>query len=203
MTSRNAPAATPGPLRPPNWASHLRQFSRTSLDRLPDQQQQQPQLPPPSPDTVSSNSTIRDRPSSRRSRIEPRKWTVTVHESLARDEVLLNFDLLGDEVKPGNLVAIDVVKTESEKPSQGSHLKGQHGDRGREAPAENEKRYICVAKDMPKEIKTRHQNVEVYVAKHIADVFGMRKGSQVTLTPVSFRSRSNPPVRYADPRVTD
>ncbi|KAK5660351.1 hypothetical protein OQA88_12892 [Cercophora sp. LCS_1] len=187
MTSRNAPAATPGPLRPPNWASHLRQFSRTSLDRLPEQQQ--PQLPPPSPDTVSSNSTIRDRPPSRRSRIEQRKCTVTVNESLARDEVLLNFDLVGDEVRPGNLVAIDVVRTDLEKPSQGSHLKGHFADRGKDTAVENEKRYICVAKDMPKEIKARLQNVEVYVAKHIADAFGMRKGSQVTLTPIDA---SNP-----------
>ncbi|KAK1759336.1 vacuolar membrane-associated protein IML1 [Echria macrotheca] len=190
MSSRNAPAATPGPYKPPNWASHLRQFSRTSLDRPADQQHQQP--PPPSPDTLSSTSTIRDRPSSTRSRPE-RRWTVTVNESFARDEVLLNLDLLGDEVKAGSLLAIDVVKAEPEKQPQASHLKAHFHDRdrGRDAPAESEKRYICVAKDMPKDLKLRYPHVEVYVAKHIADVFGMRKGSQVTLTPVDA---SNPAI---------
>lgn len=179
MSLRNAPAVTPGPSKS-NWSSHLRQFSRTSVDRSQEQlsqqsQQHQPQLPPPSPDTVSSNSTIRDRPSSGRARTE-RRYTVTVNESFARDEVLLNLDLVGDDVKAGNLVAIDVVKADTEKHSH---------DRGRDAAADGGKRYICVVKDMPKELKMRYQGVEVYVARHIADVFGMRKGSQVTLTPVS------------------
>jgi hypothetical protein len=107
-----------------------------------------------------------------------RRYTVTVNESFARDEVLLNLDLVGDDVKVGSLVAIDVVKPETEKHSH-SH------DRGRDAAADGGKRYICIVKDMPKELKIRYQGVEVYVAKHIADVFGMRKGSQVTLTPVS------------------
>ncbi|KAK0715714.1 hypothetical protein B0H67DRAFT_554187 [Lasiosphaeris hirsuta] len=189
MSSRNAPAATPGPSRPPNWPSHLHQFGRTSLDRSLEQQ-------PPSPDAVSShsNSTIREHPSSVRSRVE-RRWTVTVNESFARDEVLLNLDLIGDDVKPGSLVAIDVVKTEAEKQSQAAHHKQHPHDRSRDAiscgatkASEGEKRYICVAKDMPKELKTRHPNVEVYVAKHIADVFGMRRGTQVTLTPIDLNT---------------
>ncbi|KAK3353114.1 putative vacuolar membrane-associated protein [Lasiosphaeria hispida] len=186
MSSRNALAATPGPSRPPNWSSHLRQFSRTSLDRPLEQQ------PPPSPDAVSShsNSTIREHASSARLRPE-RRWTVTVNESFARDEVLLNLDLIGDDVKPGSLVALDVVKTEAEKQSQAAHHKQHPHDRGRDAAScgtaktpEGERRYICVAKDMPKELKTRHPNVEVYVAKHIADVFGMRRGTQITLTTI-------------------
>ncbi|KAK0641598.1 hypothetical protein B0T16DRAFT_431340 [Cercophora newfieldiana] len=169
----------------PSWSSHLRQFSRTSVERPMEEpsqqskkssQQQQTLLPPPSPDTVSSNSTIRDRPSSGRSRAE-RKYTITVNESFARDEVLLNLDLVGDDVTPGSLVAIDVVKAETDKHSH-SH------ERGRDAAPDSGKRYICIVKDMPKELKMRYQGVEVYVAKHIADVFGMRKGSQVTLTPI-------------------
>ncbi len=193
MSSRNASAATPGPTRPPNWSSHLRQFSRTSVDR-PLEQPPNPPNPPRSPDTVSSNSTIRDRPASRRSRTE-RRWTVTVNESFARDEVLLNLDIIGDDIKAGSLVAIDVVRPESDKTSQSSHHyhnKSQFNERARDAAsgvgsrtAEPPKRYICVAKDMAKELKIRYPGVEVFVAKHIADVFGMRKGSHVTLTPVS------------------
>src|SRR4051794_26520717 len=108
MSSRNAPAATPGPSRL-NWSSHLRQFTRTSAEQRPvepqsqssqasqqqQQQQQQTLLPPPSPDTGSSNSTIRDQPSSGMLRAE-RRYTVTVNESFARDEVLLNLDIIGD-----------------------------------------------------------------------------------------------------------
>ncbi|KAK4454343.1 hypothetical protein QBC34DRAFT_317516 [Podospora aff. communis PSN243] len=182
MSSRNAPAGTPG-LSRPNWSSHLRQFSRTGAERAQEQQsqpttqqQQQMQLPPHSPDTVSSNSTIRDRPSSGRSRVE-RRYTVTVNESFAIDEVLYNLDLIGDDVKAGSLVAIDVVKVETDK-------KATAHDRGRDGATDAGKRYICVVKDMPKELKIRYQGVEVFVAKHIADVFGMRKGSQVTLTPL-------------------
>jgi hypothetical protein len=160
-----------------NWPSHLRHFSRSSHDRSLEHAYSN------SPgDTASSNSTIRERPSSRlssRLRSE-RRWTVTVNESLARDEVLLNLDQIGDDIKPGSLVAIDVVKADSEKPSQ-----NKHQDRKDSTTAGcGERRYICVAKDMPKELKARYATVEVYVAKHVADAFAMRKGTQVTLTPV-------------------
>lgn len=161
-------------------SSHLRQFSRASLDRSLDN--------PQSPDTVSSNSTIRDCPPQMRARVE-RRWTVTVNESFVRDEVLLNLDVIGDHVKAGTLFAIDVVKPDPEKQSQTSLNKGgRDGGQQRAAtaarPAESDSRYICVAKDMPKELKMRHPNVEVYVAKHVAEAFGMRRGSQVILTPV-------------------
>lgn len=189
MSTRNASAAAPGSAKGSNLPSHLRQFSRSSLD---------PSLEHPyshSPgDTASSgSSTIRERPSSRR-RLE-RRWTVTVNESFARDEVLLNFDLIGDDIKPGSLVAVDVLKADTEKPLQNSHHKHHLQDR-KDAPpgVDHERRYICVAKGMPKDLKARYPMVEVYVAKHIADAFGMRKGTQVTLTPVS----SHP----ARPRVT-
>jgi hypothetical protein len=118
-----------------------------------------------------------------------RRRTVTVNESFARDEVLLNLDILGQDYKPDSLVAIDVVKPESDK--SGQSLGKQQQDRGKDAPPgaqtrapDTSKRYICIVKDMTKEQKSRMPNVEVYVAKHIADVFGMRKGSQVILTPV-------------------
>jgi hypothetical protein len=159
-----------------NLPSHLRQFSRSSHDRTLETTYSN------SPgDTASSSSTIRERPSSRL-RAE-RTWTVTVNESFARDEVLLNLDAVGDEIKLGSLLAIDVFKADSENK--------QHQDRkDGGAAACAERRYICVAKDMPRELKARYSTVEVYVAKHIADAFGMRKGTQVTLTPV--RSTGSP-----------
>ncbi|KAK3390959.1 hypothetical protein B0H63DRAFT_429721 [Podospora didyma] len=189
MSTRNAPAAAPGPAKASNWSVHLRPFAKQQQQP---QQQRRPLEPPPSPDTVSSNSTIRDRPSSRRSRIEQRRWTVTVNESFARDEVLLNLDVMGDDVKPGSLMAIDVLRPETEKLSHTSYNKQTFHDRGRDAASgataakglESERRYIFVVKDMPKEMKARYPGVEVYVAKHIADVFGMKKGSQVALNPI-------------------
>ncbi|KAK3323492.1 hypothetical protein B0T19DRAFT_206001 [Cercophora scortea] len=224
-SSRNASMASPGPAKAPNWSSHLRQPTKTGVER--------PSLDHArSPDTVSSNnstirdsnSTVRDHASQRGSRRE-RRWTVTVNESFARDEVLLNLDSIGaDAAKPGSLMAIDVVKAESErpleKPSQSqpqsqpesqsqsqpesqsqspsqsqANQKHQQPDRARDAglggspkPPEGQSRYIFIVKDMPKELKARYPTVEVYVAKHIADVFGMKKGSQVALTPIDANS---------------
>ncbi|EAQ88007.1 hypothetical protein CHGG_04626 [Chaetomium globosum CBS 148.51] len=176
-------SATPGLAKGPNnnWPTHLRHFRRSSHDRSLEHAYSN------SPgDTVSSNSTIRERPSSRlssRLRTE-RRWTVTVNESLARDEVLLNLDLIGDDIQPGSLVAIDVVKADSEKPLQNSHPRHFQDRKDSATAGCVERRYICVAKDMPKELKARYASVEVYVAKHVADAFAMRKGTQVTLTPI-------------------
>jgi len=137
---------------------------------------------------MSSNSTIRDLPPPKRL---DRRWTVTVNESFARDEVLLNLDILGTDYKPDTLVAIEVVKADTDKPSQNNLGKQTYHDRSKDASSaahsravDTSKSYICIVKDMTKEQKVKLPNVEVYVAKHIADVFGMRKGSQVILTPV-------------------
>lgn len=120
-----------------------------------------------------------------------RRRTVTVNESFARDEVLLNLDILGPDYKPGRLVAIDVLKPETDKPAQNNPGKQSYRDGSKDCssatPAKGpdaSKRYICIVKDMTKDQKAKMPNVEVYVAKHIADVFGMKKGSQVILTPV-------------------
>ncbi|KAK0745179.1 hypothetical protein B0T21DRAFT_381227 [Apiosordaria backusii] len=173
MSSRNASAGAPGPAKgAPSWPSHLRQFSKSSTD-------EQPQLyaNPHSPDTTtSSSSTIRERPQS--AKRPERRWTVTVNETLSGEEVHLNLDLIVDDIGPGSLVAIDVLKPESEKP--------HHPDRTKDGGTAGckPKRYICIAKDLQKDFKARYPMVEVYVPKHIAEAFGMKKGTQVTVTPV-------------------
>lgn len=156
--SRNAASS-----RKPHWA-HLRQLSRTSLDKLPLES-------PRSPDTLSSNSTVRadSREDLHHPATLPRRCTVTVNESFARDDVLLNLDLLPRSFRPGMLVSIDILKPEVSKAQSA-------------APPSN--RYIFVVKDMAKELKARFPHVEIYLAKNIADVFGMKKGSQVLLAPV-------------------
>ncbi len=168
---------------------------------------------PQSPDTISSVSTVRGyRPtSSRTSRAErdlDRRYTVTVNESFACDGVLLNLDLIAGDVKPGSLMAVDVVRAEADKSSQNAQ-KQQHQDRTKDAyspnlggakVADTERRYIFTVKDMPKELKVRYPTVEVYVPKNIADAFGMKKGSQVLLTPVSPRPLLHSPMETHRPR---
>ncbi|KAF3768041.1 hypothetical protein M406DRAFT_254495 [Cryphonectria parasitica EP155] len=171
-------------MRRPNW-SHLRQLSRTSLDKLALE-------PPRSPDTASSSSTLRvdsqgqgqaqghaasvtssAREETAHGSSARRKCTVTVNESFARDEILLNLDLFGSDFRPGMLVSLDILRPDISS-SSSSKLQNGAADPGQPAG-----RYIFVVKDMAKELKIRYPHVELYVAKHIADVFGMKKGSQV------------------------
>jgi DEP domain-containing protein 5 len=108
--------------------------------------------------------------------------------------VLLNFDRLGGDVKADSLMGITALKGDSVKPSYGSVNKGSSWDFAGNSTAESDlsqlhqdhisNRYVFVAKDMPKEMKLRHPDVDIFVAKHIAGAFGMRKGSQVVLVPV-------------------
>lgn len=92
-------------------------------------------------------------------------------------------------------MAMDILRPDSDKPLHGTQHKQHLSDRAKDAASgggarmtEAEQRYIFVVKDMPKELKARYPTVEVYVAKHIADAFGVRKGSQVALTPVRITS---------------
>ncbi|KXH31859.1 domain found in Dishevelled [Colletotrichum simmondsii] len=191
---RNAGAA-PSLRKGPNWSSHLRQFSRSSLE--PPSATSSVDSPR-SPDTVSSASTIRGDNSSssvKQRRLE-RRCTVGVNEGYSRDEVLLSPEVIKGDVRPGSLVAITVIKTEGDKTATKDHATARGGNaanntgagagQGDAAPegATLGKRYFCVAKEMSKELKSRLPNVDIYVVKHIADAFGMKKGTQVLLTPV-------------------
>ncbi|KAI1170650.1 vacuolar membrane-associated protein iml-1 [Nemania sp. FL0916] len=193
--SRNAALSPSAPRRPSHWTSHLRQFSKSSTDKLAIE-------PSRSPDTASlaSNSTIRDFQSSQSSRrLAERVYAVTINESLVRDEVLLNFDLLGGiAIQPGDLMAITPIKTDLDRPDrlQGSFYGSSRPPypRASTAPADNRasddgsRRYVFVAKDMSKDQKARMPSVEVYVAKHVGDAFNLRKGTQVVLSPVDSSS---------------
>ena len=183
--SRNVSSGAPGSRRGTSRAPRLRHFKTSGADL--------PRARSRSPDTVSSHSTARPEsvPPSMRSE---RRCTVTVNESYSPDEVLLNLDLI-PEIKPGMLASISVVKPESEK-STGLHpcsnkqqQTGDHGAGAKGPPRDEEgdspkRRYVFYAKDMSKELKNRHPHVELYVLKHIADNFGMKKGTQVILAPV-------------------
>lgn len=192
--SRNAASSSSSSARRPHW-SHLRQSSRTSLDKLSIES-------PRSPDTVSSNSTLRAESRDESHGSARRKCTVTVNESFARDEVLLNLDLFNSRFKPGMLVSLDVLKPEVSKqqPTTAKRLAAQDAARnGPTEPSQPSERYIFVVKDMAKELKARYPHVELYVAKQIADVFGMKKGSQVILAPID---ENNPVIEASHVELT-
>ncbi|KAJ2967561.1 hypothetical protein NQ176_g9604 [Zarea fungicola] len=120
--------------------------------------------------------------------------TVAVAEGYLRDEVLVNLDVVGPEVRPGMLMAISAIKSDLAKAPSG------HGSLNRQTQDVNDAvkavaalakdqtalghRYIFVVKDMPKDMKARNQDSEVCIVRHISDAFGMKRGSQVLLTPV-------------------
>ena len=174
---------------------------------------------------MSSNSTIREASFAKAPLpVFERTCTVTINESFARDEVLMNLDHFDDGVQPGQLMAIDVLP--DQRPGFGgpgnnngnnsnNTVRRSNAATGRRddsttgtttapgtagtgnaqdgtgsssaAPApdselEAGRRYLFIVKDMPKELKARHPTVEIYVAKRVADAFGMKKGSTVLLT---------------------
>ncbi|OAA62311.1 Dishevelled, Egl-10, and Pleckstrin domain protein [Cordyceps fumosorosea ARSEF 2679] len=186
--SRNVGAAPPGQRKGPPW-SHLREPVAYGIDR-------KSTASPSSITSTSTRSTVRE---DRARRVE-RICTVVVAEGYMRDEVLLNLDMVGPEVRPGMLMAISAIKSESAKAS------GGHGSLNRQAHDGTEAvkaaaalakdrtalghRYIFVVKDMPREMKSRNQDSEVCIVRHISDAFGMKRGSQVLLTPVDEDHRA-------------
>ncbi|KAH7150054.1 hypothetical protein B0J13DRAFT_282345 [Dactylonectria estremocensis] len=182
--SRNGSARNMVPRKGPHW-SHLRQFSRSNLERIPAE-------PPASVASASTHSTVKEE---KRAKIE-RRCTVAVNEGYSKDEVLLNLDLVGSDVKPGVLMCIVTVKEDTRKPSTGhgsSNKQGQDQNSSSKSASTTQgdgagNSYVFVVKDMPQEMKARQPDVEVYVVKHIADAFGMKKGSQVLLTMVDKKN---------------
>ncbi|KAI1081663.1 vacuolar membrane-associated protein IML1 [Whalleya microplaca] len=184
---RNAALSPLAPRRSSQWTSHLRQFSKSSVDKPASE-------PPRSPDTVSSNSTVRESHQPRRT--TERTCSVTISESVVRDEVLLNFDLLGGAVQHGALMSITAVKSDQDRTPSAHYGASRQSSYNRASAANTSsedcsksagdagRRYIFVARDMSKEMKARHPTAEVYVSKSIGDAFNMRKGTQVVLAPV-------------------
>ena len=114
----------------------------------------------------------------------------SVLETITRDDVLLNLELFDNDIKPGTLMAIDVVSEKPVYPGLRKLPSQDHGDgEGQDSPVPTAidigRRYLFFVKDMPKELRTRHPTVDLFVAKYIADAFGIKKGCTVSLTPVS------------------
>ncbi|KAI2607445.1 vacuolar membrane-associated protein IML1 [Hypoxylon fragiforme] len=186
--SRNNALSPAAPRRSTQWTSHLRHFSKSSTDKASVDA-------PLSVETVSGNSTPK--------RVNERICTVTINESVIRDEVLLNLDLFGGTIQPGTLMSITPLKPDQDRPQgsqygsmrQASYHRGftpaTPTDDGLKADGDVSRRYMFVARDMSKELKARHPNIEVYVSKQIAVAFNMKKGTQVALALVDHLSPAN------------
>ncbi|KAI2469981.1 vacuolar membrane-associated protein IML1 [Annulohypoxylon bovei var. microspora] len=185
--SRNSALSPSAPRRTSQWTSHLRQFSKSSLDKTSEES-------PLSPDTGSGNSSSRDPPSSKRA--NERICSVTINDSVIRDEVLVNLDLFGGSIQPGALMSIAPIKSDQDRaqgPQYGSSRQASYNrgfanltptDDISKPDSDAGRRYVFVAKDLSRELKGRHPNIEVYVSKQIGNAFNMRKGTQVILAPV-------------------
>jgi len=187
------------PRREAQRMSHLREISHGSSDTMYTSR----------PLTAASETgTVQHDPIPPKLPIE-RRCILWVHsEADYKEEVVLNLDLFPD-VKPGELMAIVALKTDSgvrdfqekvqvqrkDTDNLGTAIKRERSNSHPKSPAQINgtdamhdvdlgKRYLFIAKDMPKEIKLKQPNLEVSVAKHIADVFCLKHRSNVLLTAV-------------------
>jgi hypothetical protein len=136
-----------------------------------------------------------------------RRCNIWVHdESFSKDEVVINLDLFPD-IKSGELMAIVALKTDSgvrdfQDKAQTLKTNGEltapatQSDRGHlntvqlngsevNHDVDHGRRYLFIGKDMSKEMKAKQPNLEISVAKHVADMFSLKHRSNVLVTTVS------------------
>ncbi len=201
------PPSTSTPRRGTQRPSHLREVSNGSSDTTIMSR----------PVTAASDTgTIQHDPVLQRLAIE-RRCILWVHdEGFSKEEVVFNIDLF-PEVRSGELMAIMALKTDSglrdfqEKPQTSKRdsdtlatamqrersssnprspgtVNGNGSDTKHDVDIWN--RYLFVARDMPKDMKVKQPSLEVSVAKHIADAFGLKHRANVLLTTVFWPSKS-------------
>jgi hypothetical protein len=154
---------------------------------------------------ASVAGTAQNDPFPLKPRIE-RRCNIWVHDdNFSKDEVVLNMDLF-PEVEYKQLMAIVALKTDSQDKAQTSKTNVEfsapttQSNRGHTNPrspvyvngsdvnhdVDQGKQYLFIAKDMQKEMKLKHPSLEISVAKHVADVFGLKHRSSVLVTTVSY-----------------
>lgn len=188
------------PRRGTQRSSHLRHVSNGSSETMYNSR----------PVTAASESgAVPHEPVALKPIIE-RRCNIWVHdENFSKDEVVINLDLFPD-VKSGELMAIAALKTDSgirdfQDKAQNSKTNGEsiapttQSDRGHSISknpvqvngsevnhdVDRGRRYLFIGKDMSKEMKTKQPNLEISVAKHVADVFSLKHRSTVLVTTVS------------------
>ncbi len=150
----------------------------------------------------SSNSKARE--------IFERKVEIWVHdEQFSKEDVVVNLSFFPrDRVKAGDLMAIiglrsDVAKQQALDLAARKTAETLSGSLQPNASASERKssedsssvdgrrdldldrRYLFTVKDMTPEMKSKHPNLEISVAKHIGDAFSFRRHAGVFLTTVS------------------
>ncbi|TAQ86963.1 hypothetical protein B7494_g4723 [Chlorociboria aeruginascens] len=184
-------------------SSHLRHVSHGSTDLT---YASRPVTP------NSSTGTVRHDLHPPKLQVE-RRCTLWVHdEAFSKDEVVLNLDLF-PEFQVGELMAIAALKTDigvrdfqDKAQGQDSEMLGvsMHRDRSNSKPRRPSepngvdanhstdlgRRYLFMAKNIPKELKSKHPNLEISVARHIADVFCLRHRSNVLISTVDSSTTS-------------
>lgn len=181
-------------------ASHLRQVS-TSGSETPSTSR---------PATATSDTgTVQHDPVA--AKVEEKKCVLWVHDdTFSRDEVVLNLNLF-PHLKDGDAVAICAAKSETSlRDNQDRRQGSTHDsdnlfvDQSRERSSSNprsptspspkdgkhdggsERRYMFIARDMSKDLKTKNPNLEISVAKHVADVFGFKHRSNCVISAVCY-----------------
>jgi DEP domain-containing protein 5 len=187
------------PRRGTQRASHLREVSNGSSDIMYNSR----------PVTAASNSETDQHDTVPVKLPVERICVLWNHdEGFSKEEVVINLDLFPD-VKAGELLAVVALKTESvvrdfqEKPQTSKkdvdtlatamqRERSNSNPRSPGPPIDNHtkhdvdhgKRYLFIARDMSKEMKAKAPNLEVSVAKHIADLFCLKHRSNVLITTV-------------------
>jgi len=183
--------------------SHLRQVSNGSTGSSSSNDNSRPI-------SVSSDTgTAQYAPIPEKVPVEKR-CNLSVHdESLSKDEVVLNLDLVPG-IRAGDLMAIIGLKTDTgvrdfqEKPASKKDIDAHITTIQRERSSSNPqspnhnigtdskhdvdlgKRYVFIAKDMPRDLKMKNPTLEVSILKQIADVFSFKHRSIVLLTEVRY-----------------
>lgn len=201
------PALTPStPRRTTQRASHLRQVSNGSSETT---------ISRPTT-AASETGTIQHDPIPVKLAIERRCVLWVHDEGFSKDDVVLNLDLFpevkpGDLMAIMALKAesgvrdfqekmqtskrdSDTLATSMQRERSSSYPRspvtttGNQSRHGSDAKHDTDlwNRYLFIARDMPKEMKAKQPNLEVSLAKHIADTFCLKSRSSVLLSTVSW-----------------
>lgn len=159
---------------------------------------------------VSDTGTVQHNPLPQKSRSE-RKCTLWIHEeTISRDEVVINLGLFPG-VQEGDLMAIVPLKTDSgvrdfldttqaakldgdalstvmQRERSSSNPNSPGAASGTQYDVDLKGRCLFIAKDMSKEMEAKQPNLEISVAKQIADIFCLKARSQVLVITVCLVS---------------
>ncbi|KAJ5533211.1 Vacuolar membrane-associated protein iml1 [Penicillium frequentans] len=178
-------------LRGPMRRSHLRQVSAASLETL---------------STIQTETSYRDHdptPDERTVRLSAslarHQCTLWVHDEMfSREEILLNPLAFGESgIQVGDVVEILPVRASGDavhsalKPDVGVKMaRESHADINLNSQSDGaskfktplQSRCLFVVKPLPQDVKIRHPKLEISVTSSVANIFGFKNRTQVTLS---------------------